>query len=281
MAKKARKRLHQMPPLSFLDKVIYWSVMLILIVLWFGLIFAPIMLRDKIAFRDEIVVAASGDASLLWGLIPFITSFLMSLILWLIPYQSRTPIFGLRNFKYGPPAWPKKYPLFMKNKPHVFVSERTKKERKKIATLLLVVLLVSFIPFPLSLYGRNCLYSDGSIVQYNSFNGKSREFTSGQIESLKIETYRYSTGRHYMTKHWGVRLVFTTDNGRKYTFTQSDFRSDVPMDTRYWLNTMLRLTRRYDPSIISFGGIENLENVIKDKMLTDAETEMLYQLFRQ
>ena len=279
MARKAKKRMHLMPPLSFLDKLIYWMILFVLCAAYIVLLLGPLQLRHKIAFADEAVIAVEDNISTWWLAVPWLTFFLMTLILWVRPYEARKPIFGRRNFKYGPPAWPKVYPLFMKNKPHVFVSERKRKERKQIAAMLLVVLLVSFIPFPWSLYGRDCLQSDGSIVQYNMFNSEVREFSSGEVESIKIETFRYSTGKYVTTSHWGVRMVFVTDSGRKYTFDQREFRTNTPGDYRYWLSAMLRVKRRYDPGIIRYEDVEDLELVIEDKNLSEKEAEMLYQLF--
>lgn len=281
MARKAKKRMHLMPPLSFVDKMIYWLIMLVLCVLYCGLFFSVIALRNKIAFQDELVIAKVDGISLLWAFVPWVTFFLMTFILWYDPYHRRKPIFGLRNFKYGPPAWPKEYPLFMKNKPYVYVSERKKKKRKQIAILLLLVLLVSFIPYPWSLYGRDCLHRDGSIVQYNMFNGKAHEFTSSEIESVEISVYQYRRGKSNPKRHWGVKITFTTEDGQEYNFRNGDFRNDVPTDTQYWLDAMLQVKNRYHPSIITYSGVENLEKVVTDRNLTTEETQMLYQLFGQ
>ncbi len=281
MAKKSKKRKLRMPPLSFVDKMIYALVLLALGALDVGLLFGTIVLRNKIALRDEMVVAVEDNASLLWLLVPWMTVFLMTFIMCLLVYESRKPIFGLRNFQYGPPKWPKVYPLFMKNKPPVYISERKKKERKQLAVFLLLVLLISFIPYPLSLYGRDCLHSDGSIVQYNMFNGRFREFESGEIKTVEIETYRSTRGKGVKTKRWNVRMVFTTDSGREYSFDIGAFRNDISTDTPYWLTAMLQLKRRYDPGIITYSGVENLEKVVSDRNLTAEEKQLLYQLFGQ
>jgi len=279
MAKKAKKRTHRMPPLSWLDKVIYWVIMLVLCILYVGLLFGTIALRNKIAFQDEMVIACEDNASFLWLLVPWLTFFLMTFILWYDLYQHRKPIFGLRNFKYGPPAWPKEYPVFMKNKPYVFVSERKKKEKKWAAVFLLAVLLISFIPYPWSLYGRDCLYSDGSIAQYNMFNARSYEFVSGDIKSVEIEAYRHNNSKISSARRWSVKMTFTTDTGKKYSFYNREFREDTETDIPYWLAVMLLVKKRYDPGIITYSGVENLEKVVSDQKLTDTETKKLYELF--
>ena len=195
--------MHKMPPLSFVDKTIYWFLFLLLCGAYIVLLFGPLYLRHRIAFADRSVAAVEDNISIFWLGVPWMTFFLMTFIPWMQAYQDRKPIFGKRNFKYGPPAWPKVYPLFMKNKPYVFESERKKKERKQIAIVLLVVLLISFIPLPWSLYGRDCLRHDGSIVQYNMFNKEVRNFSSEEITNVKIETYRYSTGKGGIIKKIG------------------------------------------------------------------------------
>ena len=281
MARKAKKRMHKMPPLSFVDKLIYWIIFLLLAAAYLLLMFGPIHLRQKIAFSDEMVLATEDHVSSLWLIVPWMTFFLMTFILWNQPYQDRRPIFGLKNFKYGPPAWPKVYPLFMKNKPHVWVSERKKTERKQIAVVLLVVLLLSFIPFPWSLYGRDCLLHDGGIVEYSMFNRQTGNFSSGEIKEIEIGTYRYSTGKHVRTTHWGVRMVFFTNSGEKYVFDNRDFRREDESEIRYWLEAMLAVKGRYDPGIIHYEGLDDLSQVIYDRNLNQAETELLYRLFGQ
>ncbi len=277
MARKAKKKLHKMPPLSFLDKMIYWVIFLVLCAAYVMLLFGPLQLRHRIAFADEAVIAAADHFSAFWLFIPWLTFFLMTFILWLQPYQNRTPIFGKKNFKYGPPAWPKVYPLFMKNKPPIWVSERKKKERKQIAIVLVIVLLVSFIPLPWSLYGRDCLRYDGSIVQYNMFNRQVEEFSPGDIEEVTVDLFRYdSGGKYHKTHHWGVRLKMRTDSGKRYSFDHRDFDND---GSRRYLPEMGKVISRYDPEIIRYEDIENLEKFIAEKGLSEEETQLLYQLF--
>ena len=279
MARKAKKKVHKMPPLSFLDKMIYWIIFLLLCGAYAALLFGPLQLRHVIAFSDESVIAVEDHASSWWLTVPWLTFFLMTFILWLQPYQNRTPIFGKKNFKYGPPAWPKVYPLFMKNKPPVWVSERTKKERKQIKILLIIVLLVSFIPLPWSLYGRACLRYDGSIVQYNMFNRQVQEFSSGNIEEMTIDLFRYDTGgKYYKTHHWGIRLKLRTNSGKYYTFDHREFHSD---GTRRYLPQMVNVLARYNPEIIRYEDIENLDKFIADKNLSQEELRLLRQLFGQ
>lgn len=281
MARKAKKKIHQMPPLSFVDKLIYWTVMALQVVFFLALMFGALLLREKIAFSDETVVAASEHISLWWMIVPSF-SLLIVVIPWGRWYQDRRPLFGRRNFKYGPPAWPRTYPLLMKNKPPVWVSERKKKEKRQFAIAMIVVLLLSFIPYPWSLYGRDCLRDDGSIVQYNMFNRQIREFQSGQIAEIKIRTFKYSTGGQYnWGSCWGVEMVFKTDSGKKYCFDSREFRSDREAEIEYWLSWMFQIKGRYDPDLIRYDGVKHLKSVIAYQSLNQEEVQLLYQLFNE
>lgn len=273
MARKAKKKMHRMPPLSFVDKLIYWLIMALLIATYFTLPMGVFLLRDRIAYQDATVVAKYDHASLLWLLIPWMTYFLMTFLLWIQPYQGRKPIFGLRKLKYGPPAYPKVYPLFMKNKPAVYISERAKKEKRSIALLLAVILLVSFIPLPWSLYGRSCLHSDGSIVRHNMFNRVTKEFSEHDIESLEIEAFHAKEGKG--PRIWSVRMKFTTESGRIFHFSLRDFRGDAIEI----LSAMLQVKSCYHPSVITYAGAEYLSSVISDRRLSPDEQAILYELF--
>lgn len=275
MPRKAKKRMHRMPPLSLADKLIYWSVFIILAALWVLLLFGTLWLRWKIAFAEAGVVASADHASTFWLFVPWMTFFLMTFILWLLPYQDRKPIFGKRGFRYGPPAWPKIYPVFMKNKPYVWVSEHAKKTKRQTAMILLLVLLIGFIPYPWSLYGRDCLYTDGSIRQYSMFGSLSREVAAGEIAQMEIGTFRYSTGRYRSATHWGVYLKLTTDEGKTYRFEHRDFSKDVADK----LETMLHLKGRYHPRSITYAGTENLEKYVASKNMTPKQIDTLYRLF--
>lgn len=262
-----------MPPLSFVDKLIYWLIMALLIATYFALPMGVFLLRDRIAYQDATVVAKYDHASLLWLLIPWMTYFLMTFLLWIQPYQGRKPIFGLRKFKYGPPAYPKVYPLFMKNKPTVYISERAKKEKRGIALLLAVILLVSFIPLPWSLYGRTCLHSDGSMVRHNIFNRVIKEFSAGDIESLEIKAYHAKQGKH--SRVWTVQMKFTTESGRSFSYQINDFCGN----NSETLAAMLQVKNYYHPSVITYAGAEYLSSVISDRRLSPDDQAILYELF--
>ncbi len=292
MAKKTKKKKKlKMPPLSFLDKVVYWIALSLLIGLCYFFLVVQQQMRRAIAFDDMSIIASGDNFSACWFLVPVCTLFVITFILWETAYQNRKPIFGKKNIKYGPPAFPKVYPLFMKNKPYVYVGEGKKKEYRLIATIILVVFLISLVPFPWSLYGRYCLKNDGSIVQYNMFNKQVQDFSSEEIESIKIDTYRVRNsvyrknwisalfGIFVDNSRWGVQMEFVTESGKKYTFDDGGFRKDTSGKSMDWLMAMNQVKANYDPSVICYEDIESLHRVIEDEDMTQEEIELLYRLF--
>lgn len=269
--------LKKRPRLSVLDQIIYWFLLAMIVgflVAYFALYGG---LRSKIAFSDEQVIASNWGVGAPWSMLPWMTTLCITLLSWLLAYMSRKPIFGLRNFDYRKSGWPPVYPLFMKNKPEVSVSKSKKKEQKVIAMIMVAALVISWLPFPLSVYGRHCLRSDGSIVQYNMLNKEIRQVSLDEIHSVVIETHR-STRGHYGGGVYGVRIVFVTESGRDY-YTQWEFRDDVETDTAYWLTAMIQLKNCYDPDIVQVSGIENLARVIDDQKLSPPKVTLLYELF--
>lgn len=281
MATKAKKKLHKMPPLSTGDLLIYWLLFLVLIALDLAAMIFPFWMLHRRAFADEAVVAASMTAGIIWSVPSYCVLTGVTIGLWGTAYRNRWPIFGKRNFKYGPPAWPKVYPLFMKNKPYVWVSKHAVERRRRNALLLLILVAVSFLPYPLSWSGRHCLRQDGSVAQYNAFNIKTRDFTSGQIDRVELEAYTHRKSRKNPTRIADVRVVLTTDTGKRYIFDHDEFRDCTWNGNTDWLPAMVALKERYRPEIITYAGTGYLEKVILDNRLSPQQQTMLYELFDQ
>lgn len=280
MARKAKKKLHAMPKLSVVDRLIYWSIFAVLCVLWISLGFLPFVMDNRIAFADEMVTAYNEHVSQLWMMVPWMTFFLMTFLLWHIPYEARKPIFGRKNFKYGPPAWPRVYPLFMKDKPKYWISPKQQKNKRDLAIFLVILLLLSFIPLPWSFYGRDCLHTDGTIHRYNMFNVQTREYDTSEIASVRFTAYFDSSGHrtsHRMVWEMGVELI--TENGQRFFYDTRDFRKDNDAEILSWLPTMLQLKAQFDPAIVSCTGTQNLGNVMERFQMNPQEKDLLRQLF--
>lgn len=73
--RKAKKKLHRMPKLSFIDQVVYWLGLLLLSAVYFAMALIPLLFRDRISFADPAVIAVSENASVMWVLLPCLTFF--------------------------------------------------------------------------------------------------------------------------------------------------------------------------------------------------------------
>ena len=278
MAKKAKKKRHKMPPLSFGDKLIYWTLGLLILAADVFLVLFPFQRWYRNAFYDETVSAAHMTGGLLWAFIPWFVFMISTFILWYSLYSKRLPIFGKRNFRYGPPAWPKIYPLFMKNKPYVWVSQRAVKQRRQTAIVLVSIVLLSFLFYPLSWSGRKCLHQNGSISKYNALNIQTREYDSGQIREVRFEAY-VQHRRRSLDTIGDVRVTLITEDGKRYVFDHDEFRGCSEYSGTDYLRAMVNIKSRYRPEIITYLGVSNLEKVILDNQLNADEQNMLYALF--
>lgn len=277
MARKAKKRLHPMPKLGFADQCLYWLAMLLTGGGSLAAIIVPILLRSEIAFADERVVAFNERRGVGNDLYLFAWLFIVLLAIAGGPYQQRRPIFGRRGVKYGPPAYPRIYPLLMKDKPKHWVSPKAQANQKKLrlflTALALVTLLFSIAMFPRSLYGREVLYRDGTVAVYSPGNREEEHYKFSEITSVELETY-YRRRRRTFSGSWNVRMTLHTADGEDFYFSSGSFSGGWTQT----LESMLALKERYG-SLVTISGTENLSRVIHDKSLSAAEAALLYQLF--
>ena len=297
MAQKAKKRKakqkKRMPPLSLLDRAIYLVLMLLAIILDFGILFLNFYLRKRVAFSVPNVLAASENSGLLWSLIPAIVLMLVAFIWSSYHYEERKPIFGKRGIKYGPPQYPSVYPVFMKNKPPVWVSENQKKSRKLGRNALLILIAVSLLPFPLSLSGRDSLQTDGSIVEYGVFNQEKEHYERDAVKEVEFSLIPDTRSGHYGTDWgWIIRLMLRlelpeyavcvtikTDEGDQFVFRSGDFRDWGEGEYTDWLEDMLYLKSLYPPERIVCADLHLLDYAASDDDLSQKERELLYTLF--
>lgn len=272
MPRKAKKYIHPMPKLSLIDHLIYWTLFLFLIGSFLFVVFFPEYTRNTAAYTDPLVVANQETLSILWMFVPSCTWFSVGVYYFIIPYIKRIPIFGRRNFQYGPPAWPRVYPLFMKNKPKIRVSQYDRNKKKTIACWAAGLVLLGLLTFPLCFFGRECLRSDGSITQYGVFNQQTYGFSSEDITSVVIQTGKKRSG-------YTIGIELTTKTGKTYLFRNNTFRQTFGGDLPQVIKTMLEIKSQYDPQIISYKGTHRLGLVAWDYGLDKDSAALLYQLF--
>lgn len=275
MVTKARKKIHPMPPLSVLDLTIYWSFFILSLFIAFGLFFGGIALNYRIRFSDPTTLATLNHVSnSLSSLAAF--GFAASAFLPLIyHYKKRKPIFGRRNFRYGPPAWPREYPLFMRNKPHFFGE---KKKRIGLQIFFFSLVLLSLVQFPFSLSARTCLQKDGSIQIYNAVNRLTEEYKAEEISSVRLYCSRAIFTRSGSRK-WTVRSVITCADGETFYFNSDTYENAFGGEPQNWLEGMLQIKSCYPHTRYIYENTDKLPGVIQDLELNREEAEILYTLF--
>ena len=170
--KKKRRQRKSMPPLSLLDKCIYWLLGVLMTAALVGLLWGWCLWRARVQFGDEQVVCIATHWSMLWVAVPMFSLPCTAVGLWCGWYYGGQPIFGIPGFRYGPP-YPRIYPLFMKDRPKPKPRER--RGTRTFAAFIVGVNLVCVAFGLLSIQGRDSLYRDGSVRQVNMFGGNSGE----------------------------------------------------------------------------------------------------------
>lgn len=118
MAKKTKKKRknNKMPPLYWIDKLIYITIIAMLVIVCALLLLYTLFGIEKLYFQEPDVVAFDRHASTLWSL-PTLFLLIGTTAAIGSACNSRHPIFGIPNFRYGPSQYPRIYPLFSKDKP--------------------------------------------------------------------------------------------------------------------------------------------------------------------
>lgn len=273
MAKKAKKRIHPMPKLGWQDRLLYT----LLIVVTFGGALACLFFlrinRDRLLSADALTY--EDDISFMYGLFLFFFLLTVGIIVILGPCRKRIPVFGRKGVRYGPPAYPRVFPLLMKNKPQYWESASKIKKRKKRKIILTVFLVCSFLLstflYSRSLCGRYELMNDGSVKVFDYKNRETEHYKSHQIQSVCVSIYR--SGGHRSVSY-NLGMFVSLPDGEEYLFRVDKFGDD-------WnsaLRQALSLKDRYGV-IFSAEDEDDFWKFFLYNHLTPQEKELLYQLF--
>lgn len=270
MATKAKKKVHPMPKLGFLDQMIYMAGYLLILVvsgilLWFFMFF----FKD-LALAEPGAAAYEAHGSIYW-FFPFFLTFPLSLFIpWYCLHQKRYPFFGKRGVKYGPPAYPRTFPLFMKNKPQYWKSPSQARMRKATAIFVVALNLVLLLLVPLSVFGRDMLYEDGTVRDYSMFNNLKREYAPEDAQKVTLHIGWHKSGKHSRT----LRLSLNIDYGnREYTFYHRSFSGAD------WVDDLDAVLREFDPNVILAVGEDRLDDFGRN--LSEENYEKLCAIFER
>ena len=281
--KKKRRQRKSMPPLSLLDKCIYWLLGVLMTAALVGLLWGWCLWRERVQFGDEQIVCIATHWSMLWVAVPMFSLPCTAVGLWCGWYYGGQPIFGIPGFRYGPP-YPRLYPLFMKDRPKPKPRER--RGMRTFAAILVGVNLVCGAFGLLGIHGRDSLYRDGTVRQVNMFGGTSGEYSAWDAEQVVLAVYSYrtssSSGRLFGSgpRQWSVRLELQMTDGERFEFNPGGFRRDEePGEVRAWLRELEQLLELYPAQNIQCVNVQDLDRAIRDMKLNEAETALLLELF--
>ena len=274
MPRKAKKKIHPMPKLGWKDQLLYWAGMLTAGIVALFCLFFPTHYRNKLSATNPALLSwdvGSGYLHSLW----FCFWLFLLCILILVFYQKRIPVFGRDDIRYGPPAYPRVYPLLMKNKPRHWQGENAKKKHATRKWIITGALLTSFLLcaalYPSSLASRYELLKNGTVVAFDSHNRQKARYAISDIEAVCLDTER-TGGRN---RSWYARITIRFSDDEHCDFSIKSF-ADNWTDALYIAQ---KLKENYGP-VFYIEDTQNLWRVaLYNTDMTSEEIELLYQLF--
>ena len=265
-----------MPPLSKLDKAIYFVIMLLIASGFFWVVVGWGELHKRIAFRDPAVIACNFGY---FGIFPLMLILVVDLIALGICYENRRPIFGNKMVRYGEYPW--KTDLFPLFGPQSRLSNRRPSEqrfRTAVIRIAIGFILVMFLLSSLGLYRRTCLMEDRTIVKYNSLNRTSEPISiSRDCNGITIWARKetpYRGGRPV----WHYGIIIFCENGKKQEFKAGDFNLRHRGHTDC-LKQLLAIKALFSADQITIEGSNLLPDVIEHNHLDESQAKLLEALF--
>lgn len=281
MSKKSKKENRSFrPPLSLLDKSIYWIGLILSFV--FSLLFAYCFedITGVIAFRDSAVVAYKSHASFLFVMPLLLYIECSALVFCIMALEGKKPIFGNRKVQYGETPWAKDcFPLFDSRRKNIYVKPSKKRFRRDMIIVWIVGLFVCSLFTPFSFFGRDCLTNDNCIVSYNVLNQEdSSPYTTDDFSNLTIQA-KYVSG--YRSKdYWKYEMIIEMKDGKSFTFSNRDFDWCKDNYRELCLEKMLEIKSFFVSDSITIKGERNIKEVVDYLNLNDEQTQLLQELFR-
>ena len=272
MAKNKKHSKHKgfNPPLTFVDKLIYFLFLIVFLAISFLPITIPISIQKHLTFSDPSAVAFMTTGGLWWTFPLSFYLLITTIVLFACGFERKIPLFGNPNLRYGEPPFKKNiYPLFKRK--HYVLEQKSKKKvwYKNFIVAWCVVLLVLLSIFPLGICGRRVLFDNSSIKTYNSFNSVKTSYSSEDYNHLTLDTYfsssRYGAGR------WFYNAEIKTKDGKKLSFR--NYVSEKAIDE------FIEIKESLNADQITIKRAHNLDKVIEDNNLSDSESKKLYELF--
>lgn len=281
MSKKSKKKNRsRRPPLSFLDKGIYWVGLILSFILSLLFVFCFKDITGVIAFQDSSVVAYNSHASFLFVMpLPLYVE-VSAMVFCFTALERKKPVFGNRKIQYGEAPWAKDcFPLFDSRRKSIYVRPSEKRFRRHMMIVWTVGLFLCSLFAPFGFFGRDCLTRNNSIITYNVLNQEdSTAYTTDDYSHLTIQAKHVSGYRS--ADYWKYELSIRMKDGKSFTFSNRDFDWREPHYQERCLNQMLDIKAFFPPDSITIEGEHNIEKVADYIGMNDEQNQLLQELFR-
>ena len=283
MSKKTKRKdnkRHLRPPLTFLDKSIYFFCIIVSFLGALLLAFCFDDIQNMIAFSKAETIAYRSNASFLF-VVPFVMFLEISaLVVFIVGWESKKPIFGSKKYKYGEyPFREDCIPVFRQKKYNLKKTPSQKKFVRQMTALWCAGLLLFACLVPFSLFGRNALYQDNRIEKINMVNLTGDTYTTDDFAHLTIKT-QYVSG-YRTADYWKYEITIEMKDGKDFSFSNRDFDWRVSGAKDICLDKMLEIKSLFDSEMITIKGAKNADNVADYLGLNESQQAKLNELFAE
>ncbi len=267
------------PPLTRLDTFLYVLGGLISLTVSAFCFLLLIFVQSRIAFASPAAVASREGAAFLLSL-PFILLIEISAItLLIVGWQTRKPLFGSKKISYG--AYPQSAdcaPLFRARGYRQPKSPAKQRLRNRFIAAWCVICLLFACLVPFGLFGRTTLTVDNRIETVNLVNQITKTYTPQDFSHLTLKAVYTHTGK-YASKDY--LMTVEMKDGKRFTFSQSDFRGAGAEVHTVALDKMLEIKALFDPWNVTVENAYWVDQLARYHNLDTQQTGKLQQLFSE
>ncbi len=253
----------KMPPLSLLDKAIYFICLFVVVAFICAMLIYKTWLLLFIRFRDPDVIACASSVAEI-GTIPILAVLTLSgFMLYLYGLKNQIPIFGNPAIRYGEPPWEGVYPIFWRNKPKKrrFCLPPVLRDSRTIVVLVGFFLCSIFFCF-VGLFTRDSLENDpdACLVHYNFLNQRSAVYTVDDIAALTIASDWIQRDEDL----WGYTATFRTKDEHTFHFVSlSDYSPYLEDSQTAALELLVGIKNALPPEAVTIEGKEDVDKILE------------------
>lgn len=267
------------PPLTRLDAFLYVLGGVLPVAFLFSSFLLLIFAQSRIAFASPTAIAYRESASTLLAL-PFILFIEISAItLLIVGWQTRKPLFGSKKINYGTyPQNASNIPLFRAKDYRRSISHAKQRRRNRFIAAWCVICLLFACLVPFGLFGRTTLTEDNRIETVNLVNQITKTYTPQDFSHLTLNAIYTRRGKQ------DTRIYLMTvemKDGKRFTFSQSDFRGAGAEVHTVALDKMLEIKALFDPWNVTVEGAYWVDQLARYHDLDTQQTGKLQQLFSE